>query len=312
MVEQSPLVSVVIPVFNRFRYVLRSIDSVIAQTYKNWEIIIVDDCSLEIFNLDNNYLNNYRIKIIRNEKNLGSGLSRQKALEIATGNYVAFLDSDDYYHENFLQKTVNRLNERNLIIGVYVFSQFTLNNEIKSKVICNNIMPTLFEHKRPWTTCSWLWRRCDIASWKSLRTNQDSLFEIDNALINNNINCIPEVLCFIDKDTKENSMDLVGNYKSELNRNFVVNYSIDVLNKFRESDIYPNIRKFCFKRLSFVTIKLIKYGEKKLIVQNALIMLKNRKLYGIFYLLVPFILNKNKQTDNNEFIKSIFEYFLIK
>ena len=98
---KSPLISIIIPLFNRFSYTNRSIDSVINQNYKFWELIIIDDYSNEEFILDKKYRELDNIILLRNIENMGSGLSRQRGLNLAKGEYVAFLDSDDFYHEDW-------------------------------------------------------------------------------------------------------------------------------------------------------------------------------------------------------------------
>lgn len=96
------LVSVIMPNYNGAKYIKDSIDSVLAQTYQNWELIIVDDCStdnsLEVIA----QYQDERIKVFKNEKNSGAAVSRNKAIENATGRYIAFLDSDDLWLENKL------------------------------------------------------------------------------------------------------------------------------------------------------------------------------------------------------------------
>ena len=114
---KSPLISIIIPLFNRFAYTNRSIESVINQNYKFWELIIIDDCSNEEFVLDKKYKDFDNIFLLRNNQNLGSGLSRQRGLNLAKGEYVAFLDSDDFYHEDFLLKMVNAIKKSKDIIG---------------------------------------------------------------------------------------------------------------------------------------------------------------------------------------------------
>lgn len=100
-----PLVTIVTPVYNSINYVRDSIESVINQTFQNWEMILVDDGSNDgsfelissIAKIEN------RIKIIRNKENRGSGLSRNKAIKLANGKYIAFLDSDDLWHNDKLK-----------------------------------------------------------------------------------------------------------------------------------------------------------------------------------------------------------------
>ena len=98
------LVSIVMPNYNGAEYVKETIESVLAQTYSNWELLFVDDCSsdnsLEIVDS----FNDPRIKIFRNEKNKGAAASRNLALNQASGRWVAFLDSDDLWKPWKLEK----------------------------------------------------------------------------------------------------------------------------------------------------------------------------------------------------------------
>lgn len=107
--KNEPLVSVIIPVYNAEKVVKFTLDSVINQTYKNLEIICVNDCSkdnsLEI-------LNEYakkdkRIKVLSNEKNSGVAQTRNNGLKIATGEYIAFVDSDDIWDLTKTEKQID-------------------------------------------------------------------------------------------------------------------------------------------------------------------------------------------------------------
>ncbi|EJL6998688.1 glycosyltransferase family 2 protein, partial [Vibrio cholerae] len=99
------LVSVIMPAYNSSLTIKDSIKSVIVQSYKNIELIIVDDCSedntVEIIQSFSTL--DPRIKLIRNMINLGVAKSRNKAIADARGEYVAFLDSDDIWCENKLK-----------------------------------------------------------------------------------------------------------------------------------------------------------------------------------------------------------------
>lgn len=102
------MVSIVMPSFNTALYIARAIRSVQVQTYTNWELIIVDDCSSD--NTDEvvfPFLRDKRIKYIRNLKNQGAALSRNTALRQARGRWIAFLDSDDVWAKNKLEKQLN-------------------------------------------------------------------------------------------------------------------------------------------------------------------------------------------------------------
>lgn len=105
-------ISVIIPVYNAEEYLRKCLDSVCNQTYMDWEVIAVDDGSL-----DNSYeiLQEYAAKdsrfIIETKKNEGPGLTRNRALDEATGDYIVFLDSDDYIDKNYFELLARKYNE---------------------------------------------------------------------------------------------------------------------------------------------------------------------------------------------------------
>ncbi len=91
-------VSIQMCTYNRAHYIKQAIDSVLSQTFTNWELLILDDCSTD--NTESvlaEYLKDPRIKYIKNSENLGINKNRNKALSFSTGEYVAVLDSDDYW-----------------------------------------------------------------------------------------------------------------------------------------------------------------------------------------------------------------------
>ena len=90
------LVSIIMPSWNTAQFIAESIQSVINQTYKNWELLIVDDCSTDdTDNIVEPFLTDARIKYFKNEKNSGAALTRNRAMREAKGEWIAFLDSDD-------------------------------------------------------------------------------------------------------------------------------------------------------------------------------------------------------------------------
>lgn len=104
--NMQPFVSVVMPSYNAEKYISEAIQSVIAQTYTNWELLILDDCSTDgtadkarcFSDLDP------RITLYSNPKNIGVALTRNKGMALAKGSWVALLDSDDIWHKDKLEK----------------------------------------------------------------------------------------------------------------------------------------------------------------------------------------------------------------
>ena len=104
-------VSVIIPTYNRAELLERAVKSVQKQTYKNWEIIVVDDGSTDNTEDIINKINDARIKYIKNEKNLGAAASRNRGVELAKYDYVAFQDSDDVWRIDKLEKQMKYLHQ---------------------------------------------------------------------------------------------------------------------------------------------------------------------------------------------------------
>lgn len=94
------------PSWNTAKWIGESIDSVIAQTYTKWELIIVDDCSSDNTEEVISSYKDERIKYIKNKANSGAALTRNKAIREAQGEWIAFLDSDDLWNPNKLEKMV--------------------------------------------------------------------------------------------------------------------------------------------------------------------------------------------------------------
>lgn len=110
------LVSIIMPAYNASRHIKESIDSVLAQTYSNWELLIVDDCSTdETAHIIASY-SDKRIHYKRNTTNLGAAKTRNEAIRMATGRYIAFLDSDDMWLPNKLELQVHFMQENNYAI----------------------------------------------------------------------------------------------------------------------------------------------------------------------------------------------------
>jgi teichuronic acid biosynthesis glycosyltransferase TuaG len=107
------VVSVIMPTYNRASKICRAIESVVNQIYRDWELIIVDDCSSDNTKaVIAKYLVDQRISYFMNERNLGASYSRNFGLLNSTGKYIVFLDSDDELDDNKLALQVNEMKHR--------------------------------------------------------------------------------------------------------------------------------------------------------------------------------------------------------
>lgn len=111
------LVSIIMPSWNTGRFIAESIQSVINQTYQKWELLIVDDCSTDNTDAVVASFTDERIRYFHNDHNSGAALTRNYALREAQGEWIAFLDSDDLWLPEKLEKQLNFMNRNG-----YVFS----------------------------------------------------------------------------------------------------------------------------------------------------------------------------------------------
>lgn len=133
----SSLVSIITPSYNSSKFIKDCVASVFSQTYKNWEMIIVDDCSkdnskeiiLELSTKDK------RIKPIFLKKNVGAAEARNTAIRQSTGKYVAFLDSDDLWNPKKLEKQLSFMNENEITFSYTTYQFMSENGEELSNII---------------------------------------------------------------------------------------------------------------------------------------------------------------------------------
>lgn len=114
-------VSVIVPVHNSSKYLKECIDSIINQTYKDLEIIIIDDNSTDDSLKIIKAYKDKRIKLICLDKNSGAAVSRNKGIDASTGSYICFIDSDDYWYKEKIEKQIKFIKDKEFIYGNYAF-----------------------------------------------------------------------------------------------------------------------------------------------------------------------------------------------
>ena len=140
--NERVLVSVIIPFYNRIKFTIRSVYSVLDQTHENVEIVLIDDCStvnisvlLEVVNTNTN------IKYYKNKINYGPSFSRNFGIDVATGDYICFLDSDDIFRPEKIKLQLYFMIRKNLNISYTSYIRSFNKNETIVK--CNKI-PMLY------------------------------------------------------------------------------------------------------------------------------------------------------------------------
>ena len=110
------LVSIITPSYDSSKFILECVNSVISQTFKNWEMIIVDDCSNDNSReiISDLLLKDERIEAIFLEENIGAAEARNIAIRKSKGKYIAFLDSDDVWRKDKLEKQIKFMNDNDI------------------------------------------------------------------------------------------------------------------------------------------------------------------------------------------------------
>ncbi|MFD2044483.1 glycosyltransferase family 2 protein [Ornithinibacillus salinisoli] len=114
--QHNPLISVITPAYNAEKFIAKTIESVLDQTYTNWEMVIVDDRSTDntVQIIQEYQKNDERIKLYILPENSGSAVARNTAMKNAQGQYIAFLDSDDLWYPEKLEKQLKFMQEKNI------------------------------------------------------------------------------------------------------------------------------------------------------------------------------------------------------
>ena len=130
--------SIIIPIYNSSRYLDRCLNSIIKQTFNDYEIIIVNDESSDnSIDIVNDFINKYPDKDIKliNIKHSGSSLARKKGLEKAGGEYIGFIDADDYINDKYYEILINEINDNDIIA-----TDIKIGNNIKRNNYQDNII----------------------------------------------------------------------------------------------------------------------------------------------------------------------------
>lgn len=115
--NQPPLVSVILPVYNRASQINKAINSVINQSYMDWELIIIDDCSSDnSFQIASSFKDD-RIRVLKTNQNSGAAVARNLGIAHSAGSLISFIDSDDYYELEFLLQSVKKISEADKSVG---------------------------------------------------------------------------------------------------------------------------------------------------------------------------------------------------
>lgn len=135
MVADYGLVSIIMPAYNAASYISQSIESVLAQSYQNWELLVVDDCSSDKTIEVVNSFGDKRVRCLRNQVNSGAAVSRNRALREAKGRWIAFLDSDDVWAPLKLETQLHYMINNNYAFSFTDYAVVYSGNKLGKHVI---------------------------------------------------------------------------------------------------------------------------------------------------------------------------------
>lgn len=165
-------VSIIVPVYNCEKYINKCIESVISQSYKDWELILVDDGSKDkSYSICMEYKNKDKRIIVLTQKNKGAGAARNYGIDNSTGEYMIFCDSDDFLPENSLQKFMEFASENkwDLIISGYNEFKYDINKKVKFCGKNDSIDKEILSQKEAREYYMTLYKKClNQAPWAKL------------------------------------------------------------------------------------------------------------------------------------------------
>ena len=138
LLHEKAKVSIILPNYNSSKTIKKTISSIVNQTYKNWELIIVDDNSDKVTKNILSKYKNKKIKIHFLKENKGAAYCRNFAIKNSRSNYLAFIDSDDLWKKNKLKTQINFMKKNNYFFTYTYYKTFKKNNSIKNKIIVPN------------------------------------------------------------------------------------------------------------------------------------------------------------------------------
>ena len=146
-----PKISVVMPVFNSEAYLSQALDSLATQTYKNFEIVIIDDGSTdESIKIAEKYQVHLPIMLFKNGKNLGAAYSRNRGIDLSNGEYIIFLDSDDLFSPLLFFRLIRAAEKQNVDIAIAEYDSF-FKNKMNPSFDDNESLPAHSMSKKPFS-----------------------------------------------------------------------------------------------------------------------------------------------------------------
>lgn len=302
MNNEIPFFSIIMPVYNAENYIEKSINSVLDQTFTNFELIIIDDCSKDdSYSICEKFKKDKRIILKRNDNNLGVADTRNYGIRLSKGVYITFLDADDYLEEKLLEIVFKCLKNRNIDYLKYSVLEeyFNKRNKVEYIKFCqgvNGYYDTLKDilivsiKLERYPLFGYVWnafyklniiKNNEVMFNNSLAMNEDFDFNIQYINYINNMQCISFCGYHYRKTTNENSLS--SKKQKDYFKLHVMKILIfkQLLEKFNITDRNSiEILFLLYNRYIYSEIERnIKSDDIKVIVQK----IKNTVLFEEFY-----------------------------
>ena len=159
----NPKISIILPNYNSKEYLSETLNSIIEQTYINWEVILVDDKSnQETLKIVKNYQNHKKFKIILLQRNMGTAFCRNLAIRNSDSEYLAFIDSDDKWKKDKLEKQIKFMLKNQYL---FTYTNYSTFKSVNTKIFLNTINPPKEFDFKKFTkntsickNCYWIWK----------------------------------------------------------------------------------------------------------------------------------------------------------
>ncbi len=190
-------ISIIIPNFNKSSFVAETLDSLISQSFENWEAIIIDDCSTDnsVEILRKYETKDFRFRLLQNHENMGGAYSRNLGLKSSEGEFIIFLDSDDELQSDCLLRRYQAI--KDLKVDFVVFPMGTFEKKIGDRrrlwlpKMKQNHLLAFLRHDLPWATMQPIWRKSFLLSLDGFDEDYPRLQDVElhtRALLNSIVN----------------------------------------------------------------------------------------------------------------------------
>ncbi|AMB99870.1 hypothetical protein AWM75_07775 [Aerococcus urinaehominis] len=231
-------VSIIMPVYNKEKFIEKSINSVLNQNFEDFELIIIDDGSTDSSKKIIEQFIDSRIKYIY-QKNQGVSVARNKGIEVSKGEYISFIDADDTYEKSFLKEMLNTIDINEVAYcghnNIYANKQSLENIEfINGNILINYLKNRTTPHTNSWLIKKSLINRHQIRFNEKLNWGEDMLFFIEVILNSEQVACERYLTNYYRLETNNLSEDNLDKIEKD------IQWQEKAMKKIYMNSIYPN------------------------------------------------------------------------